>query len=202
MVTAQALAELEEVVDYKASAACAAALATALPHGSIEVAAAAREVGARRGLLRARWAARLRWAQDDTDAWRRILAVRSLVLEPRQVRDDGDGGGDGGCALAPSYLLAVRRLGVIEYQDSLFHLQQAACDGRDEPLGHCLASCTRAMKSSVLEGSGVFALHCARCGSLPFPHPQHVPCPCIRATAAATCTCSLCSIHPHGSCRI
>lgn len=36
--------------------------------------------------LRAKWSARLQWVPEDVDIWRGILAVRSLVLTPRQVR--------------------------------------------------------------------------------------------------------------------
>lgn len=35
--------------------------------------------------LRAKWSARLQWVPKDVDVWRGILAVRSLVLKPREV---------------------------------------------------------------------------------------------------------------------
>lgn len=43
------------------------------------------EVTEHRANLRSKWAARLRWVPEDVDVWRGILAVRSLVLKPREV---------------------------------------------------------------------------------------------------------------------
>ena len=44
------------------------------------------EVSEHRSNLRTKWTARLQWVPEDVDVWRSILAVRSLVLKPREVR--------------------------------------------------------------------------------------------------------------------
>lgn len=49
------------------------------------------EVTEHRSNLRNKWTARLQWVPEDVDVWRSILAVRSLVLKPREV-SWGEGG--------------------------------------------------------------------------------------------------------------
>lgn len=43
------------------------------------------EVAEHRSNLREKWSARLQWVPEDVDVWRGILAVRSLVLKPREA---------------------------------------------------------------------------------------------------------------------
>jgi FAT domain len=93
MVTVQELSELEEVVQHKAALAAlsidskytTAGATTARSATSTISSAAANEEAARLRTLRAKWSARLQWVPEDTDVWRRILSVRSLVFAPKQV---------------------------------------------------------------------------------------------------------------------
>eukprot|EP00953_Heterococcus_sp_UTEX-ZZ885_P007304 4430-Heterococcus_DN1.PRE.1 len=90
MVTVQELSELEEVVQHKAALAALSidskyTTATSSTATSTISSAAANEEAARLRTLRAKWSARLQWVPEDTDVWRRILSVRSLVFAPKQV---------------------------------------------------------------------------------------------------------------------
>jgi FAT domain len=89
MVTVQELSELEEVVQHKAALAALSidskyTTGTTTTSTTISSAASSEEA-ARLRTLRAKWSARLQWVPEDTDVWRRILSVRSLVFAPKQV---------------------------------------------------------------------------------------------------------------------
>jgi hypothetical protein len=68
LVTLQELAEVEEVVEF--------------------MEAESRGSGGEKALteLRAKWDMRLRWMPEDTSIWRRVLSVRSLLLDREQAR--------------------------------------------------------------------------------------------------------------------
>ncbi|CAM9982272.1 unnamed protein product, partial [Sphacelaria rigidula] len=88
LLTVMSLAELEEVVEYKKLVKDAGALGPPPSKGQGaeggELDRRWSEVAEHRSNLRAKWSARLQWVPKDVDVWRGILAVRSLVLKPRE----------------------------------------------------------------------------------------------------------------------
>ncbi|CAM9974486.1 unnamed protein product, partial [Laminaria digitata] len=88
MLTVMSLAELEEVVEYKRVVKDARSLGAPSTKGQgVEGGELSRrwaEVAEHRSNLRTKWSARLLWVPEDVDVWRGILAVRSLVLKPRE----------------------------------------------------------------------------------------------------------------------